>query len=150
MHNITFLKYFCVKTILNCINLYFLIILYNSFIILPQMSPPTRHEKDFSKIFFQRRDITLRGTCGKPQVRVRASLAKWRKHRKKSKRAMPPVHRPLLLMFFVLFFEFSFFFYRAFLKESSAKNFAHCGKSCFALLAVRLPGNSALSCKENL
>uniref|UniRef100_UPI0026002246 hypothetical protein n=1 Tax=uncultured Phascolarctobacterium sp. TaxID=512296 RepID=UPI0026002246 len=84
LHNITFLKYFCVKTILNCINLYFLIILYNSFIILPQMSPPTRHEKDFSKIFFQRRDITLRGTCGKPQVRVRASLAKWRKHRKKT------------------------------------------------------------------
>jgi len=37
-----------------------------------------------------------------------------------------------------------------FLERKSAKNFAHYDKSCFALLAVRLPGNSALQYKENL
>jgi len=37
-----------------------------------------------------------------------------------------------------------------FLERKSAKNFAHCNKSCLALLAVRLPGNSALQYKEKL
>ena len=39
----------------------------------------------------------------------------------------------------------------SFLPEAScAKKPAHCGKSCLALLAVRLPGNSALQNRENL
>ena len=37
-----------------------------------------------------------------------------------------------------------------FLERKSTKNSAHGGKSCLALLAVRLPGNSALQNKENL
>jgi hypothetical protein len=32
--------------------LYFLTILYNSLVILSQMSPPTRHEKALFKFFF--------------------------------------------------------------------------------------------------
>lgn len=49
-------------------------------------------------------------------------------------------------------FSFNVFFklFLDFLERKSAKNFAHYDKSCLALLAVRLPGNSALQYKENL
>jgi hypothetical protein len=56
--------------------------------------------------------------------------------------------RQMVILFFILNFSF---FLCSFLPEAScAKKLAHCGKSCFALLAVRLPGNSALQNKENL
>ena len=48
---------------------------YNPF-SLYNRCPPRQDARKFFVNFFQRRDITLRGTCGKPQVRVRASLAK--------------------------------------------------------------------------
>ena len=53
----------------------------------------------------------------------------------------------MVILDFILNFSF---FLCSFLPEAScAKKLAHCGKSCFALLAVRLPGNSALQNKEN-
>ena len=39
------------KPYLTCFRLYFLTILYNSLVILSQMSPPTRHEKVIFKFF---------------------------------------------------------------------------------------------------
>ena len=47
--------------------------------------------------------------------------------------------RQMVILFFILNFSF---FLCSFLPEAScAKKLAHCGKSCFALLAVRLPCN---------
>jgi len=54
-------------------------------------------------------------------------------------------------VFFNLFyFSLAFLSFLDFLERKSAKNFAHYDKSCLALLAVRLPGNSASQYREKL